>query len=157
MLAAGSALQQVRRNKNKYDPNLGTRSATPSSAPTIGSELMLSYTAEYIIQNWRLFVRERIEVIYNHLALEAITRASQNLKLVWQRADSGNFDETTEHPGSLLMVHWMEVMMKEQLAVLDSFSKRKRCSLIDTLFIRWKLPFITRQPSMHPWLLLGAL
>jgi hypothetical protein len=81
MLAAGSALQPDRRNKNKYDSNLGPRPATPSSAPTIECELMLSYTAEYMIQNWRSFVRERLEMIHNHLALEAITRASQILEL----------------------------------------------------------------------------
>ncbi|KAJ5814175.1 uncharacterized protein N7503_000925 [Penicillium pulvis] len=117
LLIAGSALQ-CQRITTDTEGLYAEFEAVSSTSRTIESELILSFTADYMIQHWRSFVKDRLAVLHNLIALAPITRARLILELVWEKSDAKSLDQTAEYPGSLNVVHWMEVMTDGHLESL---------------------------------------
>lgn len=113
LIIAGSVLQTRRTNFDYY--NSESTHPAPSPSPTIERELRLIHTTDYMIHHWRSFVRNRLGLMHNFVALEPIARALQLLELVWNTSDTAGYNNQALGSGMLGMTHWMEVMIEERL------------------------------------------
>ena len=105
LILAGSALQKIPKAVPKRE------SASEIGYSRIVDEVLSIHCSDDVLLHWRSFVRQKLQSLHRHIALDPILRAIQILDAVWLRADlsfSTNSDEAS-------LVHWMDVMAEERL------------------------------------------
>jgi hypothetical protein len=107
MIAAGSTLQTTEPDQAEF---------LHVSTSSLCSDLMSIFIQEDTHAQWREFVRERMNVIHNHVGLGGVARALEVIEKTWMRADIQAF----AHESSSIreFVHWTDVMADERLETM---------------------------------------
>lgn len=109
MITAGSALQSTERSQPEHSHGGSTWSS-------LCVEIMSIFIQDDAHARWREFVRERMNVIHNHVGLGSIARALEVIEKTWLRAD---IQALANDPSSVgKFVHWTDVMTEERLEAI---------------------------------------
>jgi hypothetical protein len=107
LISAGSAIQSS---------PLDCRSSTDKSSFSLQTELGKGRRSNTAIEYWRETFHDQVIHTYKQCGISAILRADELMKEVWRRADLAQESATGNEIG--LPVHWMDVMMDQQMETL---------------------------------------
>lgn len=79
-------------------------------------EILAIPSQEHIYTHWRGIARERLRAVYHYVGMAAVSRASEILERVWDRADvHAVINGPTTGGTATGFVQWVEVMIEEKL------------------------------------------
>ncbi|KAL5357407.1 fungal-specific transcription factor domain-containing protein [Aspergillus floccosus] len=111
LLIAGSTLQP-----SQSAPSVSSSSSGESTWGNLATELLGIFSQEQIYTHWRGVARERLRAVYHYVGMPAVTRASEILERVWDRADVHVVvNKPTNGATATGFVQWVEVMIEEKL------------------------------------------
>lgn len=111
LLITGSTLQP-----SHSAPSASSNSSDESSWEDLAMEILAIPSQEHIYTHWRGIARERLRAVYHYVGMAAVSRASEILERVWDRADvHAVINGPTTGGTATGFVQWVEVMIEEKL------------------------------------------
>ncbi|KAG2420307.1 hypothetical protein HFD88_005108 [Aspergillus terreus] len=111
LLITGSTLQP-----SHSAPSASSNSSDESSWEDLATEILAIPSQEHIYTHWRGIARERLRAVYHYVGMAAVSRASEILERVWDRADvHAVINGPTTGGTATGFVQWVEVMIEEKL------------------------------------------